>query len=198
MAQQTLLKYLNFRKKFKHIMIDMDYTDPKINQLIDAGYIFVSPFRDSCGRRVIIYDTSKLDLQKFNGTDLSRAHAVTYETLMNDEDNQILGVNHVANIGAACPAYISLFSVTDFGYIIKWGEQSYPMRHKEINLINVPTAVKYIYDFAKNHMSQKLKERLMVHDSIKHLHRKVDRRCLPAEFGGEMPAKEMIAMWKGN
>ena len=37
MAEQTLLKYLNFRKKFKHIMFDLDYTDTKISELIDSG-----------------------------------------------------------------------------------------------------------------------------------------------------------------
>ncbi|XP_074028766.1 cellular retinaldehyde binding protein isoform X2 [Leptinotarsa decemlineata] len=196
MAQQTLLKYLNFRKKFNHIMCDLDYTDPKINELIDSGYIFVSPFRDSYGRRVIIYDTSRFDLQKFNGNDLSRAHIITYETLISDEDNQILGVNHVGDIGGVGPGYLTLFSITEFGYLIKWGEQSFPLRHKEINLINVPTAVKYIYDFAVSLMSQKLKDRLVVHASRDRLHEKVDKRCLPLEFGGEMPAKEMIEMWK--
>ncbi|XP_074028769.1 cellular retinaldehyde binding protein isoform X3 [Leptinotarsa decemlineata] len=196
MAQQTLLKYLNFRKKFNHIMCDLDYTDPKINELIDSGYIFVSPFRDSYGRRVIIYDTSEFDLQKFNGNDLSRAHIITYETLISDEDNQILGVNHVGDIGGVGPGYLTLFSITEFGYLIKWGEQSFPLRHKEINLINVPTAVKYIYDFAVSLMSQKLKDRLVVHASRDRLHEKVDKRCLPLEFGGEMPAKEMIEMWK--
>lgn len=58
MAQQMLLKYLNFRKKFKHIMYDLDYTDRKVNALLSNGFIYVSPVRDSNGRRVIIYDSS--------------------------------------------------------------------------------------------------------------------------------------------
>lgn len=36
------------------------------------------------------------------------------------------------------------------------------MRHKEIHFLNMPPALKYIYDFAKSNMSQKLKERIMV------------------------------------
>lgn len=37
MAQQILLKYLNYRKKFKHIMYDLDYMDSRVNQLIANG-----------------------------------------------------------------------------------------------------------------------------------------------------------------
>lgn len=37
MAEQTLLKYLNFRKRFKHIMYDLDYTESKVNELINNG-----------------------------------------------------------------------------------------------------------------------------------------------------------------
>ncbi|CAH1171343.1 unnamed protein product [Phaedon cochleariae] len=198
MAEQTLLKYLNFRKKFKHIMFDLDYTDTKISELIDSGYIFVSPFRDCNGRRVVIYDSSKFDIQKFDGTDMSRAHAITYETLMDDEENQILGVSHVGDVSAVGPSFIGLFSITEFAYLIRWGEQSFPMRHKDIHVVNIPTALKYVYDFARSLMSQKLKERLVVHDSLKQLHQKVSARCLPSEFGGDMPAAEMIRLWKAE
>lgn len=35
-----------------------------------------------------------------------------------------------------------------------------------------------------------------IHDTIEQLHKKVDKRCLPAELGGDIPAKEMIQSWK--
>ncbi|KAJ8957535.1 hypothetical protein NQ318_020574 [Aromia moschata] len=173
-----------------------DYTDPKVNELISNGYIFVSPFRDSSGRRVIIYDLSKFDLQKYSGTDMARAHVIVYETLLDDEETQIMGVNHVADVESVGPAFITLFSITEFAYLIRWGEQSFPMRHKEINLINLPTPLKYVYDFAKSNMSQKLKDRFTIHDSKEDLLKKLDQRCLPLELGGKVPAKDMIELWK--
>ncbi|KAJ8970196.1 hypothetical protein NQ314_001343 [Rhamnusium bicolor] len=123
--------------------------------------------------------TGKFDLKKYSGTDMSRAHAITYETLIADQENQILGVNHVADFDSITPAF-----------------QSFPMRHKEINFINLPAPVKYIYDIVKQTFSQKLKDRFVIHDSKEKLLNRVDKLCLPFEFGGEMPAKEMIQMWK--
>ncbi|CAH1990785.1 unnamed protein product [Acanthoscelides obtectus] len=196
MAQQILLKYLNYRKKFREIFYNLDYRDPKINELISKGYIFVSPFRDSKCRRVIIYDLSKFDVSKFNGVDLAKSHAITYETLLDDDETQILGVHHVADVETISPQFLTLFTITEFSYLIKWGEQSFPLRHKEINLLNMPLAVKYVYDFAKSNMSQKLRDRFTVYHSKDSMLEKVDRHCLPKEYGGDVPAKEMIDLWK--
>ncbi|CAH1099762.1 unnamed protein product [Psylliodes chrysocephalus] len=196
MAQQTLLKYLNFKKKFRHFMYNMDCEDPNVSQIIDNGYLFVSPYRDSCGRRVIIYDLSKFDLNKFSGVDMAKVHVITYETLLEDETNQVLGFNHVGNVSGASMNHVPLFTVSDFAYMVRWGEQSIPMRHKEINVLNLPSVIKFVYDFAVSLASEKMKSRVFIHGSLDQLHKRVERECLPLEFGGKMPAKEMIKLWK--
>lgn len=55
MAQQQLLKYLNMKKAMPHLITNLDYLSPVVIDLIDNGYIFASPIRDSKGRRVIFY-----------------------------------------------------------------------------------------------------------------------------------------------
>lgn len=60
MAQQMLLKYLNLRQKYSMYFMNLDVLNPAVNQLIDSGYMFASPFRDTHGRRVIIATASKL------------------------------------------------------------------------------------------------------------------------------------------
>lgn len=198
MAQQTFLKYLNFRKRFVHIFYEMDYNVPQVSELLSNGYIFVSPIRDPKGRRVVIYDLSKLDPKRHTGVDLAKAHAITYETLLADEENQILGLNHVADVEGGNASFLTLFSITEFAVLIRWGEQSFPMRHKEIHIINMPQGVKYVFDFAKSHMSQKLKDRFFVHNTQESLLQKIDNRCLPQEFGGEISSKEMIKSWSNE
>lgn len=55
MAQQQLLKYLNLKKAMPHLITNLDYLSPVVIDLIDNGFIFASPIRDSKGRRVIFY-----------------------------------------------------------------------------------------------------------------------------------------------
>lgn len=55
MAQQQLLKYLNLKRAMPHLITNLDYLSPVVKDVIDNGYIFASPIRDSKGRRVLFY-----------------------------------------------------------------------------------------------------------------------------------------------
>ena len=37
-----------------------------------------------------------------------------------------------------------------------------PMRHKEVHFLNLPTPLKYVYDFCRSRFSQKIRSRFMV------------------------------------
>lgn len=45
-------------------------------------------------------------------------------------------------------------------------QQSLPMRHKEVHFLNLPTPLKYVYDFARNRFSQKIRSRFLVSDAV--------------------------------
>lgn len=49
-------------------------------------------------------------------------HIITYETLLNDEVNQVVGFTHFGDFYAITPAYITLFAPNEFATLIKWGE----------------------------------------------------------------------------
>ncbi|VVC28504.1 Cellular retinaldehyde binding/alpha-tocopherol transport,CRAL/TRIO, N-terminal domain,CRAL-TRIO lipid [Cinara cedri] len=196
MAQQMLLKYLNLRQKYPMYFLNVDCLNPSVNEIIDSGYLFVSPFRDNHGRRVIIGTAKGFNVQKFNRKDLSSVHVLTYETLMNDEINQVMGYTHFGDFATVSPAHLTLFTPTEFATLVKWGEQSYPMRHKSAHLLNVPTPLKFGYDFFQSRLSSKIKNRMKIYNSLSELHEDLDKKVLPKEYGGEMPMAEMIALWK--
>ncbi|XP_057659368.1 retinaldehyde-binding protein 1-like [Diorhabda carinulata] len=196
MARQTLLKYLNFRDKFCHILCNLDYTVGKTDELITDGHIFASPFRDCNGRRVILYNFKNMDLSRITSLDIQRAGIITFETLIDAEETQIMGVTHVLCTEGVGPSYVPLFLTNDFGYLLKWGEQSFPMRHAEFSIMNTSRSVKYIYEMSKLLLSPKLSERLVLYDSFEDIKKKLGTKCLPLEMGGEVPQEEMIALFK--
>ncbi|GAB0101010.1 cellular retinaldehyde binding protein [Sergentomyia squamirostris] len=198
MAEQTLLKYLNFRRTFSHMSHKLDFLSPAVNELISAGYIFASPVRDRNGRRVVIAFAKNFDPSRHCSADMARAHFMTYETLLEDAENQILGFTHIGDMSGVSAAHITCWNVTEFARIVKWGEQSVPMRHKEIHIVNVHSTVKYVVDFAKSLVSKKINDRLSFHVNVENLVKKVDKECLPLEMGGTMPMAEMIELWKGE
>lgn len=60
MAQQQILKYLNMRKVMDHLTFNLDFLSPGVRDLIDNGYIMMSPLRDKNGRRTVLYFARKL------------------------------------------------------------------------------------------------------------------------------------------
>lgn len=93
---------------------------------------------------------------------MSRVHAITYETLQEDAQNQIMGYVHIGDFKGITTAHVSCWNPTDFLRMMKWGEQSIPMRHKEVHLVHVPSAVKYVIEAGKSMISKKMKDRLQV------------------------------------
>uniref|UniRef100_A0A0A9WJV2 Clavesin-2 n=1 Tax=Lygus hesperus TaxID=30085 RepID=A0A0A9WJV2_LYGHE len=196
MAQNQLLKYLNLRQTFSHMMMNLDYTIPPVLELINNGYLFPSPVRDKYGRRVILANAAALDPHKYDCIAQAKVHMLTYETLLEDEDNHIFGFNHIGDVKAGQAAHITMWSVTEIATIFKWGEPSVPMRHKEIHVVNLPTPYKYVYDFCSGRFSPKIRERAHIHTSLASLHSKVDPSVLPKEWGGVIPIADMIESWK--
>lgn len=109
--------------------------------------------------------------------------------------NQVLGFTHVLNMSGVTAAHVTNWNPRDFSRSLRWGESSWPARHKGVHCVNVPSAVKFVMDFARAKLSAKMRDRFQAHGSLKELHRQVDPACLPAELGGTMPLAEMNELW---
>lgn len=95
--------------------------------------------------------------------DQVKAHFITIECLMESQEDQILGVVHVGDFNGANTSHVSLWkNPIELLKILKWGEQSVPMRHKEVHVYNVPTLLKYVVDAGKSIVSSKMKDRCNV------------------------------------
>ena len=237
MAQQQLLKYLNMRKVMGHLSYNLDFLSPGVKGLIDNGYIMMSPIRDKYGRRTILYfackfvilivddDASSLFLfvaglngVQYTQVDQVQAHYITYETLMESQEEQILGIVHIGDFAGASTSHVSLWkNPVEFLKILKWGEQSMPLRHKEIHLYNIATMLKYVIDAAKQIITSKMRDRVHVSFTVLialsfasfHFHytqtyvteddlkkKIVNVDVLPKEMGGKVPMAEMLELFK--
>lgn len=122
-------------------------------------------------------------------------HAVLYETLLENEDNQVHGIVHIAD-GSNCGfEYLTLFTPKEAARYVKNGEKIFPMRHKIIAGINVFPSLKFAIDFGLSLASEKMRKRIHLLKSFDNI-TFVDKNLLPKEYGGIMPMAEMIELWK--
>lgn len=72
------------------------------------------------------------------------------------------------------------------------------MRHKEIHGLKVHASIKYAVDFALSQMSEKMRTRVFLHKKVEDVTKVIDKKLLPAEYGGEIPMSDMIASFKSE
>ncbi|XP_050432293.1 alpha-tocopherol transfer protein-like isoform X2 [Adelges cooleyi] len=197
LAQEALERYLLLRQTFgQRLFYKLDVKCPRLEKLLSLGYIFVVPKRDKNGRRIIITRPGVFDPSKWTNEDMCRMHGMTYETLMEDQINQVRGFVHYTDAAGMSLQQMTLFTPREAIRIVKNGERTLPMRHKEIYGVNVPTTLKYALDFGMSLVSEKIRSRVKIFSTIEESHSYVDKTLLPKEYGGETEMSTMIDLWR--
>ncbi|XP_013184856.1 alpha-tocopherol transfer protein-like [Amyelois transitella] len=194
MVQEAIERYILLRQSWGIAFNQLDYKLPTMMELIDLGYIFVSPFKDRGGRRVVVYRPGVFDPYKYTNQDMCRVMGICYETLMEDEETQVRGLVHFADGSGVSFPHLTLFTPKEAVRIVKNGERTIPMRHKEIYGVNVHPTIKFALDFGMALISDKIRKRVRLYSAAEDV--EIEKRLLPKEYGGVMPMKEMIELWK--
>uniref|UniRef100_A0A8D8YZN3 Alpha-tocopherol transfer protein-like n=1 Tax=Cacopsylla melanoneura TaxID=428564 RepID=A0A8D8YZN3_9HEMI len=197
MAEEALERYLLLRTTYGDMAFTkLDPKNPTMQELLDSGYLFATPKRDALGRRVIVARPGVFHPHKYNNAHMLQIHGMTYETLMEDEENQVRGFVHFNDGAGVSFPHLTLFTPKEAVRIVKNGERTLPMRHKEVHIINCHASVKYALEFGFSLVSEKIRNRIKLYSSIDEAHKHIDKSILPKEYGGEMPMAEMISLWK--
>lgn len=193
---KILDKYLRMRAQNPAWFANLDIREPKLNQLITDGYCFVLPQRDAKGRKVVYSRAAAMDASLFTAADVMRAHLLTFEALLEDEDVQVNGVTYVFDERDVNWSHISVWTPSEVSKAFSCCERALPLRHREIHFVHLPWTMSLVFQFAKSLLSQKLRERFRTHANFDKLTEHIPASILPAEAGGRVPMSEMIDQWK--
>ena len=137
-----------------------------------------------------------MDANLFTAADVMRAHLLTFEALLEDEDVQVNGVTYVFDERDVNWSHISVWTPSEVSKAFSCCERALPLRHREIHFVHLPWTMSLVFQFAKSLLSHKLRERLRTHSNFDKLAEHVPASILPAEVGGRVPMSEMIDQWK--
>lgn len=193
---KVLEKYLKMRCQNPEWFADLNIGEPKLNQLISDGYCFVLPERDARGRKVVYSRAAAMDSSLFTAIDVMRAHLLTFEALLEDEDVQVNGVTYVFDESDVNWSHISIWTPSEVSKAFSCCERALPIRHREINFVHLPWTMSLVFQFAKSLLSQKLRDRFQTFANFDKLTENVPASILPAEAGGSIPMSVMIDQWK--
>jgi len=194
-TQNMLEKYVKMRTQHPTWFHNLDVRDPKLNELIQQGFLFALPNRDSKGRRVVFSRACAMDSTKFTAIDIMRIHFLTFEALLEDEDVQINGLTYVLDERDVSWSHISVWTPSQVSKAFSNCERALPLKHREIHLAHLPWTMSLVFQFAKSLLSKKLSERFQCHSDFDQVTKHVPKDILPRECGGTIPMDDMIEKW---
>lgn len=194
-TQNMMEKYVKMRAQHPTWFHNLDVRDPKLNELIQNGFLFALPMRDSKGRRVVFSRAAAMDATKFTAIDVMRIHFLTFEALLEDEEVQINGLTYVLDERDVSWSHISVWTPSQVSKAFSNCENALPLKHREIHLAHLPWTMSLVFQFAKSLLSKKLSERFQSHSDFDQVAKHIPKNILPEECGGSMSMEVMIDKW---
>jgi hypothetical protein len=112
-AQDAFERYLIFREGAYGYdwFSNMDFEKPHIDSLLDNGIVMLFPCRDKLGRRILMTRLSAADPSISTiGCEGLTVGTMALETLLEDEENQIRGINYIGDISNIKLRHYFIFS----------------------------------------------------------------------------------------
>lgn len=101
------------------------------------------------------------------------------------EEHGVAGDVYVLDAAVATPTHFAKFTPALVKKFLVCAMEAYPVKVKEVHVINVSPLVDTILNFVKPFLKEKIRNRIFMHSDIKSLYEYVPQEILPTEYGGD-------------
>ncbi|KAL0132815.1 hypothetical protein PUN28_000494 [Cardiocondyla obscurior] len=115
---------------------------------------------------------------------------------LKEEEHGVAGDVYILDASVATPTHFAKFTPAVVKKFLVCAMEAYPVKLKEVHVINISPLVDTILNFVKPFLKEKIRNRIFMHSDIKTLYDYVPREILPAEYGGDAgPIQNIHDMW---
>lgn len=102
------------------------------------------------------------------------------------EELGVAGDIIIMDAAVATPAHFARFTPPLVKKFLICVQEAYPVKLKEIHIINVSPLVDTIVNFVKPFLKEKIRQRIHFHHDLDSLYKFVPKSVLPKEYGGDI------------
>ncbi|XP_059479703.1 alpha-tocopherol transfer protein-like [Neocloeon triangulifer] len=191
-------------------VLDMHYTvrgaapeffknrDPKsadMRSCLDSVYIVPMPKLTAEGARVTIHSLQDPSKGQFNASECMKLVFLTGDIRLREDicSGDIL----VYDLNGSSLSHLAQLTLPLVRKFMICGQSAYPVRLREVHLVNAPSFLDKILALFKPLMKDKLADRIHVHSNVTALQKFLSKDVLPKEYEGEAgDLKELHASWR--
>lgn len=184
-VKQKLDMYYTMRNAIPEFFTDRDINRPELSEILDVVHMPPLPGLTPNGRRVVMLRSSDKDFIPNNVADAMKITMMIGDIRLAEEKVGVAGDVYILDASVASPAHFAKFTPAIVKKFLICVQEAYPVKLKEVHVINVSPIVDTIVNFVKPFLKEKIRERIHIHSSLDELYNFVPKAMLPSEYGGE-------------
>ncbi|KAF9812566.1 hypothetical protein SFRURICE_014425 [Spodoptera frugiperda] len=197
-CKRKLDMYFTMRAACPEFFTKRDATRPELNEIM-TNKIQGPPLPGITpnGRRVTICRGIHPDLTSQQITDTLKLALMIGDVRLTEEKEGVAGDIYVldaAVLGASMLAKLSAATIKKFMICV---QEAYPIKLKEVHIINTSPLVERFVNFVKPFLKEKIRKRIYIHREVKDLYKYIPQEMLPSEYGGQCGSMATLQeQWK--
>ncbi|KAL0132813.1 hypothetical protein PUN28_000494 [Cardiocondyla obscurior] len=195
-CKRKLDMYFTMRAVVPEFFSNRDITRPALQEITKLVHLPPLPGLTKKGCRVIIMRGIDKDCPTPNIPETMKIVFMIGDVRLKEEEHGVAGDVYILDASVATPTHFAKFTPAVVKKFLVCAMEAYPVKLKEVHVINISPLVDTILNFVKPFLKEKIRNRIFMHSDIKTLYDYVPREILPAEYGGDAgPIQNIHDMW---
>ncbi|XP_043265212.1 alpha-tocopherol transfer protein-like [Colletes gigas] len=191
-CKKKLDMYFTMRAAVPEFFTNRDVTSPEMREITKLIQIPPLPGLTKNGRRVIVMRGVDKDVPTPNVTETLKLVMMIGDIRLKEELVGVAGDVYVLDASVATPAHFAKFTHGIVKKFLVCVQEAYPVKLKEVHVVNVSPLVDTIVKFVKPFLKEKIRNRIFMHSDVKTLYDYVPKEILPTEYGGDAGPIQVI------
>uniref|UniRef100_A0A1B6L485 CRAL-TRIO domain-containing protein n=1 Tax=Graphocephala atropunctata TaxID=36148 RepID=A0A1B6L485_9HEMI len=187
-TKRKLDMYFTMRTAVPEFFNDRDPTKSEIQEVFRMSQVPPLPGLTTNGRRVVVMRGVDAANNIPSVADAMKVVLMIGDVRLKEELVGVAGDVYILDAAIATPqsfaSHFSKFTPTLIKKFLICVQEAYPVKLKEVHVINVSPLVDTIINFVRPFLKDKIRNRIHVHETLDTLYEYVPKDILPEEYGG--------------
>ncbi|XP_068623414.1 alpha-tocopherol transfer protein-like [Battus philenor] len=186
-CKRKLDMYFTMRAACPEFFSNRDVTSPELREILKGKLQGPAlPGVTPNGRRVTICRGIHPSLDGRQITDTLKLALMIGDVRMAEEVEGVAGDIYVLDAAVLGPSLLARLSPTVIKKFMICVQEAYPVKLKEVHIVNTSPIVERFITFVKPFLKEKIRKRIYIHREMKGLYKYVPQEMLPQEYGGKV------------
>lgn len=177
--------YYTMRNAIPEFFSTRDVNRPELAEILDIADMPPLPGLTPKGYRVVCLRAVDRENMPSNVSDGMKLALMIGDIRLLEEKVGVGGDVYILDASVATPTHFAKFTPSLVKKFLVCVQEAYPVKLKEVHVINISPLVDTIVSFVKPFLKEKIRERIHIHSNIEDLYKFVPKEMLPLEYGGD-------------